>query len=181
MTRLGAIVQQALEQLEWQDEISLDEEQGTSQVRTEVQIDGQLCELFIDTHEATDSIAVFFYLPFRVKAGAYAEACQFINAVNSRTRHGHLEILRDSGRLRMVVSADVEGAAPTGAFVVQMIHLGVNTLATWMGDLAAVALSNRSAEELLAVADREPERDQERDLDQDPEEAIATGLTVTVP
>ncbi len=181
MTRLGAIVQQALDHLEWQDEISDDETAGTSQVQTEVQIDGQPCALYIDTHEATDSIAVFFYLPFRVRADAYAEACQFINAINGRTRHGHLEVLRDSGRMRMVVSADVEGAAPTGAFVVQMFRLGVNTLATWMGSLAAVAVCNRTAEALLVEADREQEGDQERDLDQDPEEAIATGLTVTVP
>ncbi len=175
MTRLGAIVQQALDHLEWQDEISLDARAGTSQVRTEVQIDDQPCGLYIDTHEATDTIAVFFYLPFRVLAEGYAEACQFINAVNSRTRHGHLEILRDSGRVRMVVSADVEGAAPTGAFVVKMLHLGVNTLATWMRSLAAVAVSNCTAEALLVEADRE----QERDSDQ--EEAAATGLTVTVP
>jgi len=181
MTRLGAIVQQALDQMEWQDELSLDEEKGTSQVQTKIQIDAQPCELYIDTHEATDSIAVFFYLPFRVKADAQAEACQLINAVNTRTRHGHLEMLRDSGRLRLVVSADVEGAAPTGAFVVQMIQLGVNTLGTWMGELAAVALSNRTAEELLAEADREQEGNQERDQEREPEEAIATGLTVEVP
>lgn len=171
MTRLGAIVQQALDQMEWQDELSFDEEKGTSQVRTEVQIDAQPCELYIDTHEATDSIAVFFYLPFRVKADAQAEACQFINAVNTRTRHGHLEMLRDSGRIRMVVSADVEGAAPSGQFVRGMIHLAVDTLSSWMGALAAVAVSNRTAEELLAAA----ERDQAQDG------AEATGLTVEVP
>ncbi len=152
MTRLGAVVQQALDHLEWQDEISLDAPAGTSQVRTDVQIDDQPCGLYIDTHEATDTIAVFFYLPFRVRAEGYAEACQFINAVNSRTRHGHLEILRDNGRVRMVVSADVEGAAPTGAFVVKMLHLGVNTLATWMGSLAAVAVTGGPAAEILAAA-----------------------------
>ena len=32
MTRLGAVVQQALDHLEWQDEISLDARAGTSQV-----------------------------------------------------------------------------------------------------------------------------------------------------
>lgn len=153
MTRLGAIVQQALDHLEWQDEISLDAQAGTSQVRTEVQIDDQPCGLYIDTHEASDTIAVFCYPPFRVKSDSYAGACQFINAVNGQTRQGHLEILRDSGRMRMEVSADVEGAAPTGAFVVQMIHWGVTTLATRMSALAAVVVLPRGEHQLHNTAD----------------------------
>ncbi len=150
MTPLALIVQDALDQLEWQDEISVDEAAGTSQLKTLVDLEDQSCPVYIDTHEASDSISVFLYLPFCVKAAHYPEACMLVNAINTAARHGHLEIVADSGRIRLVVSADVEGANPTGLFVVRMLQCGQALLSHWMGALAAVAISGRPAAAVLA-------------------------------
>ena len=151
MTRLSAIVQDALDQLEWEDEITVDEAADTSQLHTVVHIDDQPCKVYIDTHEQSDSISVFLYLPFRVKTAHYPEACMLINAINADARHGHLEILAESGRIRLVVSADVEGANPTGVFVVRMLQCGEAILSHWIGALAAVAVTGRPAKEVLVV------------------------------
>ena len=150
MTRLGALVQEALDQLGWQGDLTLDEASGTSRFSSMILIQDQPCELFIDAHEESDFIGVYYYPPFRAKADCYPETCLLINAINNRTRHGHLEILRSNGRLRMVVSADVEGASPTGVFVAQMMRCGADILSDWMGELAAVAVGNRRADDVLA-------------------------------
>ena len=149
MTPLALIVQDALDQLEWQDEISVDEAAGTSQLKTLVNLEDQSCTVYIDTHDASDAISVFLYLPFCVKAAHYPEACMLVNAINAAARHGHLEIVAESGRIRLVVSADVEGANPTGLFVVRMLQCGESLLSHWMGALAAVAISGRPAAAVL--------------------------------
>ncbi len=150
MTRLARIVQEALDELEWTADIDDDEAAGASHVATNAIIDGQLCDIFIDTDEGADALSVFIYLPFRVKPAYYAEACQLVNAINVDVRHAHLEILRDSGRVRLVVSANVEGASPTGLFLVRMLQCGDHVLCHWLGALAAVAVTGRPAAAVLA-------------------------------
>ena len=151
MTRLGTLVQEALAQLEWEGELTDDEAAGTSQLQTLITIDDQPCSLYVDTREEKDYIGVFFYPPFRAKADAYPETCLLINAINTRIRHGHLEVLQHNGRLRMVVSADVEGANPTGVYVAHLMNYGADGLFTWMGELAAVAVGHRRAVDVLAA------------------------------
>ena len=155
MTRLGTLVQEALAQLEWAGDLTDDEAAGTSQLQTLITLDDQPCSLYIDTREETNFIGVFFYPPFRAKAAAYPETCLLINAINSRTRHGHLEVLRHNGRLRMVVSADVKGANPTGVFVAHLMRYGADCLLAWMGELAAVAVGNRRADDVLAELEQD--------------------------
>ena len=155
MTRLGTLVQDALAQLEWAGDLTDDEAAGTSQLQTLITIDDQPCSLYIDTREETDFIGVFFYPPFRAKADAYPETCLLINAINSRTRHGHLEVLQHNGRLRMVVSADVRGANPTGVFVEHLMRYGADCLLAWMGELAAVAVGHRPAADVLAALEQD--------------------------
>lgn len=160
MTRLAAIVQEALDDLEWTDEIEDDEEAGKSRVTTGAMVAGQPCDIYIDTHEQHDAISIYIYLPFRVAAENYPQACMLINAINVDARHGHLEILRDGGRIRLVASADVEGAAPTGIFVVRMIQSADAILSHWMWALAAVAVSGQTADALLAEAARRDGEDE---------------------
>ena len=155
MTRLGTLVQEALAQLEWAGDLTDDEAAGTSQLQTLITIDDQPCSLYIDTREEKDYIGVFFYPPFRAKAAAYPETCLLINAINTRIRHGHLEVLRHNGRLRMVVSADVGGANPSGVFVAHLMRYGADCLFTWMGELAAVAVGNRRADDVLAELEQD--------------------------
>lgn len=150
MTRLARIVQDALDQLDWTDEIDDDEATGQSHVATTALIDEQSCRVFIDTNEEQDAISVFLYPPFYVKAAHYPEACLLVNAINVQVRHGHLEIVPDAGLLRVVLSADVEGASPTGLFVVRMLQCGHAVLGEWLGALAAVGICGRPAATVLA-------------------------------
>jgi len=160
MTRLAAIVQEALDYFEWTDDIADDEDAGSSRVETGAMVAGQPCEIYIDTNEQLDAISVYVYPPFRVRDEYYTQACVLINTINAKARHGHLEILQDSGRMRLVVSADVEGASPTGIFVVRMLQLADAILSHWMWALAAVAVGGQTADELLAAAARREGEDE---------------------
>lgn len=56
MTRLAQVVQEALDILEWSDDIDDDEASGKSQLATDALISGQPCDIFIETHEQQDDI-----------------------------------------------------------------------------------------------------------------------------
>ena len=154
MTRLGEVVKQFLAQMEWDDELEDDESVGKSRLATGVRIAGQPCRLYIDTNEQTDSISVTLYPPFRVGEGQYAEGCMLINAINYQTRHGRLEIDPSDGELRVVVSADVEGAEPTAQFISVMLNAAEWMVRHWLPELAAVSLCGRKAAEVLEAYER---------------------------
>ena len=151
MTRLARVVQDALDHLDWTADIADDEAAGHSHLATDAFIDDQPCGVFIDTDECLEAIGVYIYPPFQVKPAYYPEACLLINAINVQARHGHLEIPPESRKVRMVVSADIEGVTPTGLFVVRMLQVGDAILSRWMESLAAVAVTGRPAKEVLAA------------------------------
>jgi len=161
MTRLARIVQDALDHLGWTADIVDDEASGQSHLATDAFIDDQPCGVFIDTDERLEAISVYIYPPFQVKPAYYSEACLLINAINVQARHGHLEILPKTGKVRLVFFAGIEGVSPTGLFVVRMLQFGDAILSRWMESLAAVAITGRPAEEVLAeLANKEAAAEQ---------------------
>ena len=156
MTRLARAVQDALDHLDWTAEIADDEAAGQSHLATDAFIDDQPCGVFIDTDERLEAISVYIYPPFQVKPAYYPEACLLINAINVQARHGHLEIPPESRKVRLVVSAGIEGLTPTGLFFVRMLQAGDDMFSRWMVSLAAVAVPGRPAkEDLAALANKE--------------------------
>lgn len=153
MTRLGKLIAQFLERMDWHDEIEEDEPAGRVRLETRIRVAGQSCRLHVEASERSDSIALVMYPPFRVVEGQYAEACMLVNAINHRSRHGRFEIDPSDGELRFVVSADVEGAEPTGQFIVAMLNIANWMLERWLGELAAVSLSGRKAAEVLEASE----------------------------
>ena len=61
-----------------------------------------------------------------------------------------LQTCWQSGRICLVVSADVEGANPTGVFVMRMLQCGQALISHWMEALAAVAISGCPAAAVIA-------------------------------
>ena len=118
---------------------------------TDAFIDDQPCGVFINTDERLEAISVYIYPPFQVKPAYYPEACLLINAINVQARHGHLEIPPELRKVRLVVSAGIEGVTPSGLFFVRMLRVGDAILSRWMESLAAVAVSGRPAREVLAA------------------------------
>jgi hypothetical protein len=96
------------------------------------------------------------YPPFQVKPAHYPEACLLIKAIHVQARHGHLENPPESRKVRLVVSAGIEGVTPNGLFVVRMLQAGDAIFSRWMESLAAVAVPGRPAkEDLAALANKE--------------------------
>ena len=131
MNRLARIVQDALDHLGWTADIPYDEAAGQSHLATDAFIDDQPCGVFIDTDERPEAISVYIYPPFQVKPAFYPEAGLLINAINVQARQGHLEIPPESRKMRLVVSAGIEGVTPTGLFVMRMLQFGDAILSRW--------------------------------------------------
>jgi len=153
MSKLTHAVQQFLDLMNWEDEIRVDEERGTSTMATGVTIDAQPCELYVETNESVDVIAVFLYAPFRVRPEKFVEACVLANEINVRSRIGHLEVLPQDGRVRYVQAVDFEDCEPSGTAVQNMVQAGIASFRRRLGQLAEVAMTPRTAAEILASSE----------------------------
>ena len=154
MTRLAPLVKEALEILGWDDDIEDDEDAGKCVVNAQMTVKHQPCNVVIETHEASDTVCVLISPPFRVDEANRAEAYVLINAINRFNRIGRMEMDPEDGELRCVTGADVEGASPTGQFVVALLKANSGLLRHWMWALASVALTGRSAQSILEEDDR---------------------------
>ena len=173
MTRLAKVVREFAALMGWDDEVLEDDEKGTSRLSKTAVVDGQPCRLYVDTNDEVDAIAVFFYAPFRVKPAKYAEACMLVNAINHMTRHGRLEIDPDDGEVRYASSANVEFCEPGAGFIRGMTDFGAALLEYWMWALSAVAMTERTARDIL-----DEEASREEDDDATPDDDGETGPVV---
>lgn len=165
MTRLARIVHEFLELMEWSGDVEEEESEGRCRLETGASIGGQPCRVYLDTHDESDTVAFFVYLPFHANPDWHAEACVLANAINHRVRHGRLEIDPEDGELRFVVSADVEGVEPNGRFARSMAMIARAVLARWMGPIAAVCVSGRKAADVLAEEEARESLEDEEDED----------------
>lgn len=153
MSKLTHAVQQFLDLMNWEDEIRVDEERGTSTMATGVTIDAQPCELYVETKESVDVIAVFLYAPFRVRPEKFAEACVLANEINVHNRIGHIEIVPEDGRIRYVHEMDFEDCEPSGKALQNVAQAGFALFRRRLGQLAEVAMTPRTAAEILASSE----------------------------
>lgn len=153
MSKLTLAVQQFLDLMNWEDEIRVDEDRRTSSMATCVTVDAQPCDLFVETDDGVDVIAVFLYAPFRVRPEKLVEACVLANEINVRSRIGHVEIVPEDGRIRYVHTVDFEDCEPTGTAVRNMVQAGFSLFRRRLGQLAEVAMTPRTAAEVLAAAE----------------------------
>lgn len=151
MSKLTQAVQQFLDQMNWEDEIRVDEVQSTSTMATRVAVDTQPCDLFVETDDRVDVISVFLYAPLRVRPEKLVDACVLANDINVCQRIGHVEVMSGDGRIRYVHSVDFEDCEPSGTAVGSMVHAGFALFRARLGQLAEVAMTPRTAAEILAA------------------------------
>jgi hypothetical protein len=149
MTRLGRLLQDFGDLVEWDGTFDFDEEAGSSHFFARVRVAEQSCRVYVDAHEGSDTLAVYVYPPFFVKNEKLAEACVLVNAINYQARHGRLEIDPDDGELRYANSLNAEFVEPNAPFVRGMVEFGLGFLGYWMGALADVAMTEHTAKEIL--------------------------------
>jgi hypothetical protein len=159
MSRLGPLIQQLLDILEWHDEYKDDAAGGRATLGTSIQINGQHCRIFVETFDETNDAHVYVHVPFALPATQYAEGCMLANEINRMSRHGRLEIDRRDGEIRFVVTANFTGAQPTGQTLVKMLRLANATIRYWMIALGEVCITGLTAAEAIAAQDRRDEAD----------------------
>ena len=52
MTRLGAVVNEFVALMQWSDVVDDDEQNGASRLGARMEVDGQSCQMFVETDEA---------------------------------------------------------------------------------------------------------------------------------
>lgn len=160
MSKLGTVLQEFLDLNEWNDEIEDDEASGKARLNTRLTVAGQSCRLYIDAFDdgqTAPSLSLFIYTPFRVNLENYSEACMVVNAINYQSRFVRFEINPSGGDLRAVASTDLRGAQVSGQHVDAMLDAAVWCTDHWMPTLAAVAISGRSAADVLKEHDESEE------------------------
>ena len=179
MTKLAKAVTGFIEQMGWEDEVDDNDEAGTSRLEARAMVMNQLCRIFVDGDDNAHTIAVFFYLPFRARKDKITETCVLLNGINVHTRYGHLEVDLEDGEIRMAHKVDFEHAEATGEAVRKMADSIAATLESWMPEIVEVAMTGRSARQVLAEeAEREAAREAAKTAGED---AVADDNNVPMP
>jgi hypothetical protein len=135
--QLKPLLQQTLNEMEWEDEIEFDPERETNRVGTKYQIDGQDYLLYVETEDAPCLISCFLYAPFRIPEKRHDDACVLANYFNANTRLGRLAI--EGGQIQIGQCIDVEDATPSTTMITNMINTAANVArrtAKYFGTLA---------------------------------------------
>jgi hypothetical protein len=156
--KLPNVVQTFLDDMGWDDEITIDESAGLSQLKTGVSINDQPYTLVIETDEQRSWIVLFLYnLSSNVPEKRMSEACHLVNAINNRVQMGKIMVTKAAGPFRFVHAVDLEGVEASGIVVQNMYSAGVGVFTVWADALSAVALTKTSAEEILKEIDQQAE------------------------
>jgi hypothetical protein len=123
---LKDLFQEALNELEWEDEILHDEDVDTDYINTSYGIDGQSYRLQIVTDEDSQTIRVMMMSPIRIPKARMREAAYVLNFLNTGIRAGNLQMSED-GSIHYRWNLDVEGSTPSTKQFVNMISAGAGT------------------------------------------------------
>jgi len=146
---LKDVLQQFLDDEQWQDEIAHDDRDDTDFISTGFQIDGQRYRLILITAELPKTIRVLLISPLKVPKARAREAAIVLNALNVRLAYGNLE-MDDEGAVYFRWGMDLEGAT---AVPMQFGHL-INAANSAFDEIraaviAAAAFSKQSAEDII--------------------------------
>lgn len=139
---------------EWDDEVQTDED-GDSCLAFTADIDGQTFKVFFEGDENRNWLKFFVYAPFNSRADKFEDMLKLVNHIHSSTYYGRLMIDEDSGviQYKQIVSlADVE---ISNMFIENIFQTGVAIYSTWLDELASVALTKKTFEQLKQDWDAE--------------------------
>ena len=151
------VLEEFLKEQEWEDELSIDEENKKVALVTGVNMGEHSGKLIIEASDETDVVAVYFYLGFECKKSKRTEMCILLNNFNLRGGvggYGCFQLL-DAGddRIRWVHRVDFEGSSPTGKSVEQIVGPGWERVSAFIETICAVALTKQTAAEAIEEFD----------------------------
>ena len=132
---------------EWEDEVQVDED-GDSTLAFAVDIDGQSFKVFFEGDEKRNWLKLFVYAPFNTRADKFQEMLKLVNHIHGRTYYGRITIDSDDGTIQYKQIVSVADVEVSTSFVESMFATGVAIYSDWLDDLAAVALTKKTFDQL---------------------------------
>lgn len=151
------VLEEFLKAREWEDELSIDDENKKVALVTGVTMGEHSGKLIIEASDETDLVGVYFYLGFECKKSKRTEMCILLNDFNARGGvggYGCFQLLdADDDRIRWVHRVDFEGSSPTGNSVERIVGPGWERVSAFIETICAVALTKQSAAEAIEEFD----------------------------
>jgi hypothetical protein len=147
--RLADKVQDWLDHIEWEDKISLDEENQTSSLDFTYSIKDQSFKVWIETDEARDYLKIYIYAPFNALSKKLTECAVLFNHINAGSYWGALSVVDEKGAIRWRYVIDFEGTDPSVATIHNAFNVGSNLLENWFDEITEVALTKSTAQQII--------------------------------
>jgi hypothetical protein len=147
--RLADKVQDWLDHIDWDDKISLDEENQTSSLAFTYSIKDQSFKVWIETDEAHDYFKIYIYAPFNALPKKLTECAVLFNHINTISYRGALSLVDEKGSIRWRHVIDFEGTDPSVATIHNAFNGGADLLENWFDEITEVALTKTTAQQII--------------------------------
>ena len=147
--KLAEKVQEWLSHLQWNDEITLDEENQTSSVSFYYSIKNQSFKVWVETDEKRDVLEIYFYAPFNGLSNKLTDCAILFNHINACNKWGAIACTDTKGTIRWRHSIDFEGTDPSIASIDNAFNVGSNLFEHWFDEITTVALTKTTAIEII--------------------------------
>lgn len=132
---------------EWDDEVGIDED-GDSSLAFSVDIEGQTFKVFFEGDETRNWLKFFLYAPFNARNDKFEDMLKLANHIHGSTYYGRLMIDADNGVIQYKQIVCIADAQITNLFIENIFQTGIALYSTWLDDLASVALTKKTFEQL---------------------------------
>ena len=150
--RLADKVQEWLDQKKWTDVIDRNEENQKSQLNTTYGINNQPFDLYIETEEQKEWVLLYLYAPFNALPDKYKDCMALFNRINANNFIGTF-CLATGGRIRFRQAIDIEDSDPSTTTIENMLSIGSSIIDQWFDEIASVALTKKTVQEVFAELD----------------------------
>ena len=159
-----AAMQTFLTEMEWTDDtLDYDFENDFVYLNTQISINGNTHQLIVDSRE-NDLIDVYVYLRhLSVRPSKDEEMHILLSKINSRLRIGAFQFIREADwhYIRWHHATDFEGSNPVGTTIRHQVITGIQTVEDHADPIAAVALTNQTADQALEEVHQSRKKDGE--------------------
>ena len=163
--KLAKKVQDWLTDQEWDDEITLDDENQTSSVSFFFTIKNQSFKVWLETDEKRDMLKVYFYAPFYALSTKLTDCSILFNHINTCSNWGSITCKDEKGAIRWRHSIDFEGTDPSIAMIDNAFHVGANLFEHWFEEITSVALTQTTAKEIIDQCNATSEQEDIEEFD----------------
>jgi hypothetical protein len=158
---LKDVLQQFLNDEQWEDEIVHDDGDNTDFINTGFQIDGQRYRLILITAEKIQTIRALLVSPIKIPKPRAKEAASVLNSLNIHICYGNLE-MDNEGAVYYRWGIDIEGTTAAPKQFGSLISAATSAFDELRSSaIGAAAFTKQSAQEIIREYKRAVEKSKE--------------------